>query len=193
MLEKEIETFRPTSQKDWRKWLTQNHDSKQAVWLLLYKKEANQPTIAWNEAVDQALCFGWIDSKRKPLDDEKFLQFFSKRKPRGTWSKVNKEKVLQLVEAGLMTKAGLDCIETAKQNGSWTILDEVEELKIPEDLEEELNRKPGAMDFYLSLSKSVRKSILLWLVLAKREETRQSRIKEIAELASQKLKPKYLR
>ena len=92
-----------------------------------------------------------------------------------------------------MTKAGLDCIEKAKQNGSWAILDEVEELKIPEDLEEELNRKPEAMDFYLSLSKSVRKSILLWLVLAKRAETRQSRIKEIAELASQKLKPKHLR
>jgi uncharacterized protein YdeI (YjbR/CyaY-like superfamily) len=193
MPEKQIETFSPTSPQAWRKWLTQNHDSKQAVWLLLYKKEANQPTIAWNEAVDQALCFGWIDSKRKPLDDEKFLQFFSKRKPRGTWSKVNKEKVLQLAEAGLMTKAGLDCIEKAKQNGSWAILDEVEELKIPEDLEEDLVRKPGAMDFYLSLSKSVRKSILLWLVLAKRAETRQSRIKEIAELASQKLKPKHLR
>lgn len=189
MEKKEIETFYPTSQQQWRQWLEENHRSKQAVWLVHYKKKSGVPTISWSEAVDEALCFGWIDSVRKTLDSETFVQFFSKRKPNGTWSKVNKEKIRQLVEAGLMTQAGLESIETAKQNGSWTILDEVEELILPNDLEIEFNTQPGSKDFFLSLSRSVRKAMLQWLVLAKQPETRQKRIREIVELAAQKQKP----
>lgn len=186
----DIETFCPASRQEWRLWLKENHSSKQSVWLVLYKKESNKPTISWSEAVDEALCFGWIDSKRKPVNEDKFIQFFSKRKLNGTWSKVNKEKIKQLIDEGLMTKVGFDSIETAKQNGSWKILDEVEELKIPEDLEKELKIKANAMDFFLSLSKSARKAILQWLVFASRQETRQKRITEIAELAGKKQKPK---
>jgi uncharacterized protein YdeI (YjbR/CyaY-like superfamily) len=186
----DIETFCPTSRQEWRLWLKDNHSSKQSVWLVCYKKKSNVPTITWSEAVDEALCFGWIDSKRKPVNEDKFIQFFSKRKSNGTWSKVNKEKIKQLIDEGLMTKAGFDSIETAKQNNSWTILDDVEELKIPEDLEKELKIKADAMDFFLSLSKSVRKAILQWLVFARKQETRQKRITEIAELAVQKQKPK---
>ena len=193
MQEKDIETFCPTSQQDWRQWLKRNHKSKQSIWLLLYKKESNKPTIGWSEAVDEALCFGWVDSKRKPFDEEKFIQFFSRRKSKGTWSKINKEKVRQLSNKGLMTQAGFDSIEIAKENGSWTILDDVEELKIPKDLAKEFRTKPGSRHFLLSLSKSVRKSILQWLVLAKRPETRQKRIDEIATLAAKKLKPKQFR
>lgn len=188
--EKEIATFYPSSRQEWRLWLEENHSTVQSVWLICYKKKANVPTISWSEAVDEALCFGWIDSVRKTLDHEKFIQFFGRRKPKGTWSKVNKEKIKQLIEEGRMTQAGLDSIERAKQNGSWTILDDVEELIIPEDLEKEFQNKPGSEDFFLSLSKSVRKAILQWLVLAKQAETRQKRIKEIAELAAQRLKPK---
>ncbi|MCD6066899.1 MAG: hypothetical protein K0S33_1725 [Bacteroidetes bacterium] len=151
------------------------------------------PSISWSEAVDEALCFGWIDSTRKSLDDEKFMQFFSKRKAVSTWSKVNKEKVRQLIEQGLMTEAGLASIETAKQNGSWNILDGVEELTIPKDLEKEFKIHKGSKPFFLSLSKSVRKMILQWIVLAKRPETRQKRISEVAELAAQNLKPKQFR
>jgi uncharacterized protein YdeI (YjbR/CyaY-like superfamily) len=193
MRKKDIDTFCPTSRKDWRQWLKQNHGSKQSVWLVLYKKTSDKPSIAWNEAVSEALCFGWIDSIRKPVDKEKFIQFFSKRKSKGTWSKVNKKKVEQLIADGLMTKAGLVSIETAKQNGSWTILDDVEELKIPKDLIKEFKNKPGSKNFFLSLSKSWRKAILQWLVMAKRPETRQRRIDEIAGLAAQKLKPKQFR
>jgi len=189
MEKKEIETFYPTSQQQWRQWLEKNHRSKQAVWLVHYKKKSGVPTISWSEAVDEALCFGWIDSIRKSLDNETFIQFFSRRKPNGTWSKVNKEKIRQLIEAGLMTQAGLESIETAKQNGSWTILDEVEELILPHDLEIEFNTQPGSKDFFLSLSKSVRKAMLQRLVLAKQPETRQKRIREIAELAALKQKP----
>lgn len=121
------------------------------------------------------------------------MQFFCKRKPKSVWSKINKDKVQQLIEKGLMTKAGYASIEIARQNGSWDILNDVEELKIPEDLEKEFQRKPGSGDFFLSLSKSAKKSILQWLILAKRPETRQKRVAEIAELATQKLKPKQFR
>lgn len=189
----EIETFCPTSQQEWRLWLQDNHHSKQAVWLICYKKKTNIPTIFWSDAVDEALCFGWIDSVRKTIDNEKFIQFFSKRKPNSVWSKINKEKIQRLMDAGLIMQAGYQSIEIAKQNGSWTILDDAEELTIPEDLENEFKTKPGSMDFFLSLSKSAKKSILQWLVLAKQQETRQKRISEIVELASQKLKPKQFR
>lgn len=186
----EIATFCPASRQDWRQWLKENHHVKQSVWLVYYKKKCNVPTITYSDAVDESLCFGWIDSTRKSLDNETFIQFFCKRKPNSVWSKINKGKVQRLIEEGLMTQAGYKCIETAKQNGSWTILDDVEELKIPKDLEKEFKTKPGSKGYFLSLSKSVRKSILQWLVLAKRPETRQKRISEITELAARKQKPK---
>lgn len=189
MEKKEIETFCPTSRQQWRQWLEENHLSKQAVWLVYYKKKSNVASITWSEAVDEALCFGWIDSKAQAIDDEKFMQFFSRRKPKSVWSKINKEKIQRLMAEGLIAPAGHESIETAKQNGSWTILDEVEELLLPNDLEIEFDTQPGSKDFFLSLSKSVRKAMLQWLVLAKQPETRQKRIKEIVELAAQKKKP----
>ncbi len=185
-----IETFCPTNRIDWRKWLKKNHQTKQSVWLVCYTKKSNQPTVNWSETVDEALCFGWIDSTRKTIDEFSFMQFFSKRKPNSTWSKINKEKVQKLIDNGLMSQAGLDIIETANQNGSWTILDEVEELKIPNDLEKAFKKHKGSKDYFLSLSKTVRKMMLQWLVLAKRPETRQKRINEIAEQAGQNKKPK---
>jgi uncharacterized protein YdeI (YjbR/CyaY-like superfamily) len=193
MPKKDVDTFCPASRQAWRQWLRKNHQSKQSVWLLLYKKGSNGPIISWSEAVDEALCFGWVDSTRKPVDEEKFIQFFSRRKPTGTWSKINKEKVQRLIDQRLMAKAGLMSIETAKQNGSWKILDDVEKLKLPKDLAKEFKTQPGSKDFFLGLSKSVRKSMLQWLVLAKRPETRQKRITEVVTLAAQKLKPKQFR
>lgn len=183
MPEKEIETFCPASRQQWRQWLKANHTKKQSVNLIMYRKESGVPTINWSEAVDEALCFGWVDSTRRPIDNEKFKQLFSRRKPAGTWSKINKEKVKVLIEKGLMTKAGLDCIEQAKQNGSWTILDEVEELIIPKDLEKAFKLRPGSKKHFLNLSKSVRKFYLAQLVLAKRPETREKRIADIVGLA----------
>jgi uncharacterized protein YdeI (YjbR/CyaY-like superfamily) len=189
----ETEIFYPKSQTKWRKWLQANHLSKQAVWLVYYNKKSNIESITWSEAVDEALCFGWIDSKRISIDKDTSHQFFSKRKPKSTWSKINKNKVQELIEKGLMTEAGLSCIETAKQNGSWTILDEVEELIIPNDLETEFAKKPNSKDFFNNSSKSFKKMILYWLVSAKTIETRQKRITEIIESAEQNLKPKHLR
>jgi uncharacterized protein YdeI (YjbR/CyaY-like superfamily) len=192
-MEKEIQTFYPKSRQEWREWLQDNHEKKQSVWLIYYKKKTNIPTVIYSEAVDEALCFGWIDSKSKPLDEHKFMQFFSRRKEKSVWSKVNKEKIERLTKEGLMTKAGYDIIEIAKQNGSWTILDEAEALVIPKDLDKEFEKRPNAKSYFLSLSKSDKRNILQWLTLAKRDETRQKRINKIVELADQNLKPKQFR
>ena len=192
MQKKEVEVFYPASLTAWKKWLEKNHLSKQAVWLVFYNKASDKKSIAWTDAVDVSLCFGWIDSKKVKIDEQRSHQFFSKRKTQSTWSKINKEKVQRLISNGLMSDAGFKSIEIAKQNGSWKILDEVEKLIIPKDLDKEFKTKKGSKDFFLSLSKSIRKAILQWLVLAKRPETRQKRITEIVELAGQQKKPKHL-
>lgn len=186
----ETEIFYPTSLTEWRKWLENNHLSKQSVWLVFYVKDSKKNSISWSDAVDVALCFAWIDSKKIKIDEETSHQYFSKRKAQSTWSKINKEKVQRLIDNRLMTQAGYESIEVAKQNGSWTILDKVEELIIPNDLEKAFRKHKGANDYFLSLSKTVRKMMLQWIVLAKRPDTRQKRIDEIAEFAGQKKKPK---
>ncbi|WP_300661159.1 YdeI/OmpD-associated family protein [Fluviicola sp.] len=191
--EQEIETFCPESQEDWRQWLTENHQSRQSVWLVYYRKKSDKSSISWSDAVDEALCFGWIDSTKKTIDEERFIQFFSKRKPKSGWSKINKEKIEKLILEKRMTQAGLDSIEKAKQNGSWTILDEVEELIIPEDLLQAFETQPASAEFFLGLSKSVRKMMLHWITFAKRAETRQKRINELMEFAAKGEKPKQFR
>ncbi len=193
MSKKEIPVFYPSSQAAWREWLAENHETEQAVWLVYYKKSSNKPSLSWSNAVDEALCFGWIDSKHVSIDHESSQQYFGRRKPNSTWSKVNKDKVEQLIAQGLMTEAGFKSIAVAKANGSWTILDEVEQYIIPPDLEAAFTAHPKAQDFYLSLSKSIQKSILQWLVMAKTTATREKRIAEIIESGEQQLKPKYLR
>jgi uncharacterized protein YdeI (YjbR/CyaY-like superfamily) len=189
-MENKIDTFYPKSRQEWREWLQNHHDKKQSIWLIYYKKKSNIPTVIYSEAVDEALCFGWIDSKAKPIDEYTFMQFFSRRKEKSVWSKVNKEKIERLTKDGLMTKAGFEIIDIAKHNGSWTVLDEAEALIIPNDLEIKFQKRPAAKDYFLSLSRSDKRNILQWLVLAKRQETREKRITEIVELASINQKPK---
>ncbi|MBL7913656.1 MAG: YdeI/OmpD-associated family protein [Bacteroidia bacterium] len=193
MQKKEVEVFYPKSQTAWRKWLEKNHLSKESVWVVFYSKISKKKSISWSDAVDVALCFGWIDSKKIKIDFETSHQFFSKRKPNSTWSKINKTKVEMLIEHGLMSDAGLKSIETAKENGSWTILDDVEALIIPADLEAAFAKKPIAEAYYQSLSKSAKKMLLSWLKFAKTSETRNKRITEIVTSALQKQKPKHLR
>ncbi|GAB3782959.1 YdeI/OmpD-associated family protein [Spirosoma horti] len=190
--EKEIDMFCPTNRQHWREWLQENHDKKQSVWLLYHKKKSTVDRLAYSDAVDEALCFGWIDSLAKPVDDYTYRQFFSRRKPKSVWSKVNKKKVQRLIDSGLMTQAGMRAIDIAKQNGSWTILDDVEALIIPADLEEAFQKRPNARSFFVTLSRSDKRVLLQWLVLAKRAETRQNRIAELVEQADQNLKPKLI-
>jgi uncharacterized protein YdeI (YjbR/CyaY-like superfamily) len=186
----EIKTFYPKNNEAWRKWLEKNHVSENSVWFIFYKKASNIPTVKYSDAVDTALCFGWIDSKQLPIDAEKYMQFFGKRKPKSVWSKVNKAKVEKLIAEGKMTKAGFESIEIAKQNGSWTILDDAENLVIPNDLEKEFKKYKNAKKKFIQLSRSDKRNILQWLTLAKRPETIQKRISEIDSLAELGLKPK---
>ena len=190
MPQQEIPIFYPPTVNAWRNWLEKNHISQKAVWVVFYRKSSGKKTITWSESVDVALCFGWIDSKKIKIDDETSHQFFTKRKPKSTWSKINKEKVEQLIASGLMTKAGLIAIEIAKRNGCWSVLDEVEELVIPKDLTAAFTKYPGSKEYFSGLSKSIKKGMLQWLVFAKRPETREKRITEIASLAAKQQKPK---
>ena len=141
MQKKEIETFYPTNRQEWRQWLLENHNKKQSIWLVHYNKKSNMPSVSWSDAVDEALCFGWIDSTRKSLESDKFIQFFTKRKPTSVWSKINKEKIGRLKQEGLLMPAGQESISIAQQNGTWNILDDVEELEISEDLAKEFNTR----------------------------------------------------
>lgn len=190
--EKKIDLFCPTDQQQWRAWLQENHNKKQAVWLVYHKKKSGIPRLAHTNAVDEALCFGWIDSTARPVDDHTYRQFFCRRKPTGTWSNVNKEKVRRLIQDGLMTEAGLASIETAKQNGSWAILDEVEALLIPADLADAFQENPDAGQYFTGLCRSDKRALLLWLTLARRSETRQNRLTELVESANQQQKPKAI-
>ena len=187
-----IETFYPSSMAAWRNWLEENHLSTQSVWLVCYTKNSTKKSITWSESVDVALCFGWIDSKKIRVDEETSHQFFSKRKAKSTWSKINKQKVQFLIEAGQMSSAGYKSIEVAKQNGSWTILDQVEELIVPVDLEAEFFNSPAAKHNFENFSKSSKKAILQWITLAKRPETRYKRIIEVVRRAHENLKPSHL-
>jgi uncharacterized protein YdeI (YjbR/CyaY-like superfamily) len=188
-----IEDYCPKNKDGWRQWLALNHKRKDAVWLIFYKKKSPSYNLSWSESVDQALCFGWIDSTKRTIDSEKYKQYFSRRKAKSNWSKINKDKMKTLIDQGLMKGEGCKCIEIAKENGSWTILDEVEELVIPGDLLVVFANYEGSKEYFDSLSKSVRKILLYWVVSAKREETRQKRILDIVENASEKLKPKQFR
>ena len=189
----EIESFCPTDQQEWRDWLANNHNKQQSVWLVLYKAKSGKLNLSWSDAVDEALCFGWIDSIRKPIDEEKFVQFFSKRKPNSNWSRINKQKIERLFAKGKMTAAGINSIEIAKENGSWTILDDIEDLVIPHDLETELASHSVANEFFQGLSKSIKKQILYWLASAKREETRNKRLQTIISETSQRKIPNGFR
>jgi uncharacterized protein YdeI (YjbR/CyaY-like superfamily) len=183
-------TFYPKSITAWRAWLAKNHATETCIWIIYYKQHTKLPSIKYSEAVDVALCFGWIDSTARPIDEDTYMQYFCKRKPNSTWSRVNKLKIERLLAEGLMAEAGLQCIEVAKQNGSWIILDDVENLVIPQVLETAFTKYKNAKINFEAFSKSDKRNMLQWIKLAKREETIAKRAEEIAELAEQGCKPK---
>lgn len=185
----EIEIFYPKSVEEWREWLIQNHETANSVWVVFHKKSSQKPSITWSESVEEALCFGWIDSKKVKVDTDTSHQFFSKRKNKSTWSKINKDKIQELIASGKMTEAGLKSVKISQENGSWNILDEVDALIIPNDLEMAFQNYEGAKDYFWSLSKSSKKMLLQWIVMAKQDSTRQKRIDIIAECASRQTKP----
>lgn len=175
----------------WRAWLAENHVKEQSTWLQLYKKDADTPSVSYSEAVDEALCFGWIDSTVRKHDAQSRVQFFSKRNPKSNWSALNKRKVAYLIEQDLMTEAGLKMVEIAKEKGTWTALNDVENLVIPPDLQTAITENPTALEYFTAFSRSAKRGILEWLFNAKRPETRQKRIAEIVRLAAENKKANF--
>lgn len=178
-----IPTVYAESRAAWRQWLTNNHATEKSVWLAIYKKTSPTPSVYYDEAVDEALCFGWIDSSNKKGEGLYYLQFFSRRNPKSNWSRVNKEKVARLISAGLMTDAGQAMINLAKERGTWTALDDVENLICPPDLQAQFDANPTANGYFEGFPRSVKRGILEWLLNAKTPVTRQKRISEIVTLA----------
>lgn len=175
--------------KTWRKWLEKNHAKSPGIWLIYYKKGSGKTRVSWTDAVEEALCFGWIDTTSRPGDEHYYTQLFVPRKPQSGWSKINKEKVEKLIKEGLMHEAGMQAVEAAKKNGTWTKLDDIEsELPVPE-LQKALNKSKAANTHFQSLSKWNRKYILYWVSAAKREDTRSKRIAEVIEALSRKDMP----
>jgi uncharacterized protein YdeI (YjbR/CyaY-like superfamily) len=175
---------------EWRAWLEKNYNSETEVWLIYYKVHVQKESIRYNEAVEEALCFGWIDSQVRRIDDERFMQRYTPRRDESNWSASNKARVQKLILQGLMTQAGLDKIEIAKQNGSWDRLTEIEEkLLVPEDLKAALLNNPTAAENFNNLAPSHKKQYLWWLKSAKRTATRQKRILEIVARTEANIKP----
>ncbi len=168
----------------WRRWLEGHHATSPGVWLIVWKKGSGRPSVSPDEAVLDALCFGWIDTKREALDADRYRQAYTPRRPKSTWSRINKERVARLTRDGEMTAAGLAAIEIAKANGSWSSLDAVESLEVPDDLAAALAADPVAREHFEAYPTSVKKLALGRLAGAKRPETRSRRIAEIVEAAS---------
>lgn len=181
-------SIHPKTRAEWRSWLVQNHTRTEGLWLISYKKGTGKSRFDYNDAVEEALCFGWIDSKPNKLDDERSMLWFAPRKSGTGWSRLNKERVERLLEQGLIMPAGLAKIEAAKQDGSWNALDAIEALEIPPDLETALNEYTVAKQNFEAFPRSVKRGILEWIAAAKKPETRAKRIQETARLAEQNLR-----
>jgi uncharacterized protein YdeI (YjbR/CyaY-like superfamily) len=182
-----------TDRATWRAWLEKHHATETGVWLLYWKKSSGKQGLDWSEAVDEALCFGWIDSTRRTLDEQSFKQYFAPRKSRSNWSGINKAKVERLIAEGRMAPAGLAAVERAKANGSWHNLDDVEANVVPSDLLAALDATPGAREYFDGLSRMKRWEILYWISGAKRETTRADRIRQIVEAAAEGKRPDRFR
>ncbi|HND48437.1 MAG TPA: YdeI/OmpD-associated family protein [Anaerolineales bacterium] len=178
----------PKSRAEWRKWLEENQARKEGIWLISYKKDTGKPRFDYDESVEEALCFGWVDSKPAKLDEERSMLWFAPRKPKTNWSKLNKDRVEKMIKAGLMAPAGLAKVEAAKKDGSWNALDGVEALEIPPDLAKALSKNKTAKEYFEAFPRSVKRGILEWILNAKRPETRAKRIEETVTLAEKNIR-----
>lgn len=174
---------------EWREWLHNNHNSyPQGAYLIFYKLHLNTPTMRWEEAVKVALCYGWIDSTVKSLGNGKRQQYFCKRNPKSTWSALNKKYIKELEANSLIHESGWESIIIAKKSGTWSAMDDVENLIIPKKLQIAFNNNPEAFYNYQKFSPSYKKGYLAWLYQAKREETTNKRILEIIKFCENNIK-----
>jgi len=188
-----LNAVHPKSRAAWRKWLEKNHTRKEGIWLISYKKATGKPRVDYDESVEEALCFGWIDSKGNKLDDERTMLWFAPRKAGTGWSKLNKERVAKLIKAKLIAPAGLAKINAAREDGSWNALDSVEALEIPSDLDKAFSKNETARRYFEAFPRSAKRAILVWISNAKKPETRAKRIEETVTKAEQNIRANQLR
>lgn len=189
-----LERVAAADRQAWRQWLSENHATSPGIWLVLEKKNGRAERLLLDEAVDEALCYGWIDSLPNKLDETRYLLLMTPRKPGSQWSRVNKEKIERLIKTKRMTAAGLAKIEAAKRDGSWTAIDAVEAGVIPPDLKRALAADSAAQTNFEAFSNSARKGLLQWLQSAKRPQTRANRLAEIvAAAAENRVANQYMR
>lgn len=175
--------FTPKDRDDWRDWLRCNHASRAEVWVVFFKQTAPTSNLSYNDAVEEAVCFGWIDGVKRSIDEHRYMHRFSPRKPDSKWSRSNKERVQRMVDAGLMTAAGKRTIAKAKKSGAWdTPVDPPGPLPMPPEFDAKLKQNKKARAFFESLAPSYRRQFVDWVASAKRDDTRQRRMKEALDL-----------
>jgi uncharacterized protein YdeI (YjbR/CyaY-like superfamily) len=172
------------TRREWRKWLQKNHNKKNELWLIFYKKETGKPTIDYESAVEEALCFGWIDSIVKKIDEEKYVRKFTPRKNNSVWSESNKKRVKKVIKEGRMTEFGMEKITAAKKSGAWNKKIKMPEISeaIPKDFVTALKKNKIAKRNFERLTPSNKKRYLMWINSAKKDETKTRRIKETIEV-----------
>lgn len=176
--------------QEWRQWLAENHENLSEIYLVFYKLSTKKPTVTYEEAVEEALCFGWIDGIRKGIDEETYMNRFTPRKPKSMWSVVNKDRVEKLVAEGKMTAAGLKLVEIAKQNGQWEAAYQLSaKQEIPPDLDDALEANEAALIFFKSLSNTNQFVYIRQLEKVKNPALRAERLARIIKLCENELKP----
>ena len=170
----------------WRTWLARNYDKSQGIWLVFYKKHTGKASLEYDEAVEEALCFGWIDSIIKKIDDEQYVRKLTPRKPESRWSALNKKRVAKLESQGLMTEVGLAKVQEAKASGVWDQSDRPSMTwEVPDELERALAKNKKARRYFDQLAPSYRKQFIGWITMAKRQETKARRVRESMALLEQ--------
>jgi len=175
--------YHPLTRAQWRAWLAANHTVDRGVWVCSWRQATGRPRVAYEDLVEEALCFGWIDSTVNTLDDERGLNLMTHRKPKSTWTRLNRRRIASLDRAGLVTPAGWRAVEVAKANGWWTITDPVEDLLEPDDLAAALDDDPDARRQWDRFPPSARKAMLWWVISAVKDDTRARRVAAIVEQA----------
>ena len=189
----DYKTTHPATRSQWRKWLEKNHSSFSGVWLIYYKKDSGKRKFNYADAVEEALCFGWIDSLPRKLDHQRAMLKFTPRKPKSVWSKLNKQRIEKLIDQKLMTAAGINKIEAAKNDGSWDTLNHAdfhaENNSLPEYLKKALNKNKKALENFHAFASGYRKRLLFWIDSAKTPATKAARIKQTLAMAAANKKP----
>lgn len=181
------------TRKEWRRWLEKNHQAVKSAWLVIHHQTSTVQSVYYEEAVEEAICFGWIDSIANKRDATSKYQFFAQRKPKSNWSKANRMRAEKMMATGQMTTAGQALVELAKKTGTWEALTDVQNSVIPEDLQRALNQHKKALQHFLAFPPSSKRIILEWILNAKKPETRNKRIEETVRLAAVNIKANHYR